>query len=211
MRALWIWGGALVVYGVFSLWYNSWGQPLTQAEIDDYMERAQASSEAPDARLLSTLRGFLEADDGGEFFMLNLIRLHQAPVTHPGSGEKQPARNVLEVYMSHMMRALFVRACHPAFVGRPTASYVEHWGVEPDPGWTFAAIIRYRSRRDMMDVATDPAFAQAHPYKFAAIANTLAFPVVPGMIFFGPRLWFALALLLLASLGHLLLHARRST
>jgi hypothetical protein len=103
------------------------------------------------------------------------------------------------------MPALFKRAGHPIFVGPAAGGYLEHWGVEPNPGWTFAGIIRYRSRRDMIVLATDPAFDPAHAYKIAAMANTLAFPVTPAMTFFGPRVWMALVLLLLAALAHLML------
>ena len=82
---------------------------------------------------------------------------------------------------------------------------VEHWGVEPDPGWSMAGVIRYRSRRDMIELATDPAFAPAHAFKIAAMSHTLAFPVAPGFTVLGPRVWLALVLGLLASLGQLLL------
>ncbi len=60
----------------------------------------------------------------------------------------------------------------------------------------------------MMELATDPAFAPAHAYKLAAIANTLAFPVAPAVQIFGPRVWLALLLALLATLGHLALRIR---
>jgi hypothetical protein len=136
--------------------------------------------------------------------MVNLIRLHPNHVAMPGSGELQPARRVLAGYTNHFMPALFKRAGHPIFVGPAAGGYLEHWGVESNPGWTFAGIIRYRSRRDVMALATDPAFDPAHAYKIAAMANTLAFPVTPAMVFFGPRVWIALVLLLVAAVGHLL-------
>ena len=61
----------------------------------------------------------------------------------------------------------------------------------------------------MMELATDPAFEPAHAYKIAAIANTLAFPVAPPVLLFGPRVWVPLVLALLAALGHLALRRRR--
>ncbi len=203
MRSWWIWGVALLLYGAFSLWYNNLSGPLSAAEIDSYLERFETSADRPDRERLAVVRAFLEADDGGEFFMLNLIRFHEGPVADPGSGERQPARRVLEGYTDHFMPELFKRAGHPAFGGRAAGGYFEHWGVEPDPGWSFGAAIRYRSRRDMMELATDPAFEPAHAYKLAAMANTLAFPVAPAFQLFGPRVWVALMLALLACLGHL--------
>jgi hypothetical protein len=105
------------------------------------------------------------------------------------------------------MPEVLKRGGHPAFAAPAAGDYVEHWGVEADPGWTFSGIIRYRSRRDMMILATDPRFDDAHAYKIAAIANTLAFPVAPTLVFIGPRVWIGLGLALLAALGHLALRA----
>jgi hypothetical protein len=116
---------------------------------------------------------------------------------------------VLEGYTDHFMRALFLRAGHPAFAGPAAGRYLEHWEVAPDPGWSFTGIIRYRSRRDMAELATAAEFEPAHVFKRAAIANTFAFPVTPGVLFFGPRIWVALALALLAALGHLARNALR--
>jgi hypothetical protein len=211
MSGLWIWGGALVVYLAFSLWYNNLRGPLTRAEIESYVQRFEASANQPDPERAAAAREFLEGDDGGEFFMVNLIRLSERPVPHPESGEPQAARRVLEGYTSEFMPALFKRAGHPAFVGRAAGGYLEHWGVETNPGWTFAGVIRYRSRRDMIELATHPFFDPAHAYKIAAMANTLAFPVAPAMVFLGPRVWVGLVLALLAALGQLALQAWRST
>lgn len=204
MRARWIWGGALLGYGLFALWYDGWRGPLEAHEIDVLIERARTQGHIEPDRL-ATVRAFLEADDGGEFFMLNLLRVQPEPVAVPGSDERRPAREVMEGYTKHFMPALFRRAGHPALIGRAAGGYVEHWGVEPDPGWSVAGVIRYRSRRDMMELATDPAFEPAHAFKIAALANTLAFPMSPAFVVAGPRIWVALLFALLAALAHLLL------
>jgi hypothetical protein len=208
MRARWIWIGALLLYGVFSLWYVNWRGPLSEAEVDHYMELARDRTRVEPERL-ETLRTFLEADDGEEFFMLNLIRLNPEPITMPGAAAPESAQAVLERYTGYFMPALFARAGHPAFIGRAAGGYLEHWGVEPDPGWTIAGAIRYRCRRDMIELATDPTFGPAHEFKIAAIVNTLAFPVHPGFVVLGPRIWVALVLALCAALVHLTLQARR--
>ncbi len=207
MRPAWIWVAALAIYGVFSLWYNGVRGPLTPDEIESYLGRFDASPEATPERR-AAVRDFLEADDGGQFFMVNLTRMHEGEVSVPG-GESGPAARVLERYTRHFMPALFRRAGHPVLLGPAAGRYVEHWGVEPDPGWSFVGVVRYRSRRDMMELATDPAFEPAHAYKIAAMANTLAFPVAPPVLLFGPRVWVPLVLALLAALGHLALRRRR--
>ncbi len=105
--------------------------------------------------------------------------------------------------------ALFRRAGHPAFAGPAAGGYVENWGVEQNPGWTFSGVIRYRSRRDMIELATDPKFEPAHAYKIAAMPHTLAFPVTPAVTVVGPRVWVALLLTAVAAVAQLGVRAIR--
>jgi hypothetical protein len=205
MTALLIWGTAGLIYAGFSLWYNSLRGPLSPAEIDVYMERLRTQSGAT-AERLAPVREFLAADDGREFFMVNLIRMHDGPVKEPGTGQEKSAREALSGYTRYFLVALFRRAGHPVWGGPSAGHYVEHWGTEPDPGWTLALVVRYRSRRDMIDLAADPRFAPAHAYKVAAMSNTLAFPVSPGYAVFGARFGFALVVALIAALLHLAIH-----
>ena len=209
MNPVWIWLAAIAAYGVFSLWYNNWRGPLTPEEIEHYAKRLEGRAEGGiDPERFAAVRKFLEADDGREFFMVNLVRLNPGEVAVPGSDEKLPAPEVLRKYTGYFMPALFRKAGHPAFFARAAGGYVESWGVEPDPGWSFAGMVRYRSRRDMMDLATNPDFDPAHVYKIAAMASTFAFPASPGMVFFGPRVWVGLALGLVAALGQLFFGTR---
>jgi hypothetical protein len=69
--------------------------------------------------------------------------------------------------------------------------------------------MRYRSRRTMMEISTDPAFAGRHDFKLAALDKTIAFPVSPLLNPGDARLLLALALLV-AVLGADLALFRRS-
>ncbi len=195
----WIWAGAVVCYAAFWAWYVGFGGPLTKAEVDAYL--AKLSPElGVDAERRERMRTFLESDDGGEFFMVNLIRLQPGQVTPPGGGQPAPAMEVLEGYTGPFMRALLLRGGHPALIGRAAAGYLEEWGVEKNPGWSASGIIRYRSRRDLVELATDPQFAGIHAFKSVAMSNTLAFPIAPARMFFSPRVTAALLIALVASL-----------
>ena len=182
-----IWAVALAVYVAFAAWYGGVRGPLAPAEIAAHLARLSAGG-AYDADQLAAVRAFLEADDGREFFMVNLVRMQ------PGDA----ARQELERYTGPFLGALLRRAGHPAFVAPAAATYLERWNVAPDPGWSFAGVIRYRSRRDMIELVTDPAFEPWHAHKLAAIASTLAFPVTPARIWIGPRVWVALLVALVA-------------
>ena len=68
------------------------------------------------------------------------------------------------------------------------------------PGWTLVGYMRYRSRRDLMKLTSDPRFQNGHAYKHAAISMTSSFPTRPQPIgFVGPRVWVALVLALAAA------------
>lgn len=200
MTTLWIWAGAALLYLAFWTWYVGFQGPLTKSEIDGYLAKLSPElSVDPERR--ERMRLFLESDDGGEFFMVNLIRLHPEPVRPPDGGPPAPAARVLEGYTTPFMRALLLHGGHPALGGRAAAGYLEAWGVEKNPGWTAAGIIRYRSRRDLIELATAPVFAPIHAWKDVAMSNTLAFPIAPARIFFSPRIVVALALALVAALA----------
>ena len=63
--------------------------------------------------------------------------------------------------------------------------------------WSIGAGMRHRSRRDMLEIATNPAFSGKHEFKIAAMENTIAFPIDPWYQFGDPRLVLALLLALI--------------
>jgi len=207
MHPAWIWLAALAAWAAFSGWYWNWRGPLSKDEIDRGLA-ALGGTGNHDEEVLATMRAFLEADDGREFLMLNLLRLQPGLVTPPGGGQPMAAREMLESYSRPFLGALLRRAGHPAFIGPAAAGgYLEQWGVEKSPGWTAAAAIRYRSRRDLLAMATMPGFESIHAFKKTGLSNTLAFPVSPARVVVGPVLAAPLGFALLAALGHLALRA----
>ncbi len=203
MSAMWIWATAATLYALFRAWYDNWRGPLRGAEIDAFLAKLEGT---PPAELtdLATLRTFLEADDGREFVMLNLVRLHPGEIRHPTTGKPTTARRLLSSYLGGFLPVLLRHGGHPVMHALKIGGYVDAWNVPPDPGWTLVGMVRYRSRRDMMQLATHPRFQDAHLYKTAAMPLTLSFPTAtaPGL-FLGPRIWVALLLALAAALTHI--------
>ena len=64
-------------------------------------------------------------------------------------------------------------------------------GVEGIETWDQAGMMRYRSRRDMLEIVTNPQFAGRHDFKFAAIEKTIAYPIDPWFHLGDPRLLLA--------------------
>ena len=195
-----IWGGAALLYAGFRLWYDGFRRPLTAAEIEAFMQQAEKSS-IERATDLGEMRRFLEADDGKEFVMLNLVKLHADPVPHPDTGAPTKAREIVQAYMKDFLPTLLRTGGVPLMQARKVGPYVDSWDVAPDPDWTLVGYMRYRSRRDLMRLSVDPRFQDGHGYKHAAIPMTFSFPTQPQTIgFLGPRVWVALVLALAAAL-----------
>lgn len=109
----WIWGGALALYVLFRLWYDNWRGPLTKAEIDAFFE--QVHGKYGGGNDPGVLRSFLEADDGQEFVMLNLVKIEQGMVIDPQTGKELSGREAMRRYSDPFVRALIARAATPAW------------------------------------------------------------------------------------------------
>ena len=207
MASFWVWGVALLVYGVFLGWYVNWRGPLSKAEIEDLMARMRASNVGHgDQDELPVLQRFLEADDGREFFMLNVIRMSDTDVADPATGTMRPARELMAGYTRMFMPALFARGGHPALAARRIGGMVDTWGLKEVPEWSMMGYVRYRSRRDLAHLVCDPRFSGAHAFKFAAMPQTFNFPTRPMiMTLADPRLWVGLSLALLAAVAQIAL------
>jgi len=203
LGAWWIWVVALALYIVFRLWYDNWRGPLSPQEVNDFMNQVSGlkMSEYSDPK---DLRAFLEADDGKEFVMVNLVRVHTGELAHPHTGKPTKGIDLLREYGNSFVKVLVRHGWHPVLVMRKVGGYIDSWNTPPDPGWHVAGSMRYRSRRDMMQLALDPSVRDVHILKTAATATTFSFPsqVVLGLAI-RPRVWVALLLTLSAALVHL--------
>jgi hypothetical protein len=198
-----IWAAALLLWLAFRLFYDGLRRPLRREEIDAFLatlgpRMAETGNDA------ARLRAFLEADDGREFVMVNLVGTRAGPVTDPDSGETREGSEWLRRYSDPFVRGLIARGGHPLFVGRKVGGYIDAWNVPADPGWSLVGTMRYRSRRDLIRMASDPAFRAAHPAKLLGIATTFSFPTQRQIAFYAsPRVTMGLLLGLLAALAHI--------
>lgn len=176
------WVLAGLAYVLFLLWYMPWGGPLSEQEIEAFMASRPLGNDAGAAEL----RAFLERDEGRPFVMVNLMELK------PG-GEAHLAR-----YMDYMWPALLWRACHPIFSGDTSMRAMDLWGIEGAEYWSAAALMRYRSLRDLLQIAGNDAFSDSHEFKFLAMRKTIAVPSAPRFNLADLRVLVGLMLLLAA-------------
>lgn len=141
----------------------------------DEIERyMQAFNASDDSRNTdaAVFRKFLEDDDGKEVVMANLVELHKGDVSHP-------------VYQA-----------------RTVGGYIDSWNADNNVSFGVSAMMRYRSRRDMVELVIDPRFSDSHIYRLAAIERTISFPTQVMMsTSLRPPHVVLLVLLLLASIA----------
>jgi hypothetical protein len=112
-------------------------------------------------------------------------------------------------YMGHMLTALLTRASHPVIMGPAIAPSMNIVGIEGAENWDGAALVRYRSRRTLLEIISNPAFAGNHDFKSAALIKTIAFPIEPKLYLGDLRLILGLILLALTALIDSWLMSRR--
>jgi len=189
------WAVPFGLWLVFAWWYTNTDGPLTEAEVESFMALMEERGNNPER--LDTMRKFLENDTGDDFAMLNLIELNEDVPPLDGLPPGATAEDAIDGYMAHMWPALFSRACHPVMFGTAATSAVDVWGINGATTWSQGALMRYRSRRDLLNIASNPDFSGPHEFKVAGMNKTIAIPLDPWVQAGDPRLLFgALALLI---------------
>ena len=204
-----VWLVAAALYVGFRLFYDNWRGKLSQGEIDTMLARIEAQGEG-DLNDMGIVRTFLENDDGREFLMVNLVKVPETTVTDPDTGAQVPAADMMKKYSSAFIKRLLRYGGHPAIAARKVGGYVDAWMVGPDPGWTIAGVMRYRSRRDLLKIAADPNFHRVHKYKVLGVAETFSFPTQAFLrAYVSPRVTVFLVLALAAALAQVAILATR--
>jgi hypothetical protein len=195
-RSLILWSILAALYLGFRLWYDGGGGPLTPEEVQHYV--AILEQREMDPARIENLRKFLSEDTGSDFVMANFIDLQDVP----------GAQEELDRYMAHMYPAMFARAGHPVLAGPVVGGALDLWGIDGAEHWTMVGLVRYRSRRDMIEIATDPAFRDAYEFKNSSMQKTIAIPSEPFLQLGSPRWLVAGALVTIGALLQLALGRR---
>ena len=193
-RTRWIWLILVGLYAAFFGWYTSFGGPLSDEEIDNYIARLESSEPAPPPERIARLRRFMEEDTGDDFVMVNVIDIYETPLQIDGVEPGETSEEVLAKYMDYMLPELLSRASHPVLYGEAANTAMDLMNAEGMDRWTRGAGMRYRSRRDLLEIAGNSEFADSHEFKVAAMRKTIAFPIDPWFQLGDPRIVLALLL-----------------
>jgi hypothetical protein len=201
-----LWVAPGIAYLFFCFWYTDLSGPLTKAEIDGYTTALAQGGGAPDR--IARIRRFLEADNGRQFIMVNMLDMATAPPAVRGAPSDATADDLMDRYMQHMYPELFRRACHPVFVGDAAFDALDIVGIDNAEHWSRTALMRYRSRRDMIEIATNPAFGGRHEFKLAALEKTIAYPVETVLYLSDPRVLLLVLLLAIVAVTDIACYGR---
>ena len=190
------------LYGLFLLWHNRWfSNPLTSAEVDSYLTKLQADDSEKETADMdeASFHAFLRADDGKPFYMVNLMQFrekaHYPDGSHP---EVKTGQQANALYGKAVVKELLKRGSYPVFLSRKLAN-LYHAGKGTD-FFEEVGIIRYRSRRDLLEMATSERFKSAEPHKWASMEATVVV-ATRKLILLDPSIIIPATLLIAATIG----------
>lgn len=191
-----------VIYAVFVLWYGGNGKPMTPQEKDELFARITESAKtggAADPHAREALLRLAATDDGKEFFMINLIRFRAKAAYPAGYDYGDDALEADARYNEAVVPALIKHGSIPVFLGTPEGPFLTEAG---DTEWQRVAIVRYRSRRDLLEMCVDLAGNNSAVHKWAAIEKTQVFPASSPFNLFFVRGLMAVLIGIIGLLAH---------
>ena len=211
--AVWVWLALGIAYFAFFFWYTSFAGPLTPEEITRYSAVVEDLTEG-DPERIAAWQHFMETDTGDDWAMISVVDLRETPTPAPGVEPGQSSEEVLERYTEPFFSQVIPTGAHPVAAGSAAAPAIDIWGVENATDWSEGVLVRWRSRRDIMqfmeDLQAESRDGNIHDFKIAAIEKTIAYPLDPWFQVGAPRLILALAFLVIG-LSVELLSRREST
>ena len=186
------------VYIIFFAWYTNLNKPLTDQEVKNYIEILQQSSNNEES--LNMITNFLSNDDGKQFIMVNLLGYTDNPPLLEKTEGAENGKELVDYYTSFMFKEMFTRASHPVIFGSVVGPSIEVIGIKNARSWDEIGLIRYRSRRDMMEIIINPEFQNRHAYKIGGLERTIASPIQPSIFIDGRFIFFLMLSLLYLSI-----------
>ena len=188
----------LTTYTIFFAWYSNLNKPLTDTEVENYLNILQKSSSNQES--LDAINKFLSNDDGKQFIMVNLLSYSDNPPLLEKTEGAKNGKELVDYYTSFMFKEMFTRASHPVIFGSVVGPSIEVIGMQNARSWDEVGLIRYRSRRDMMEIIINPEFQNRHAYKIGGLERTIASPMQPSIFIDGRFIFFLMLLLLYLSI-----------
>lgn len=154
----------LLVASALMYWYQWSSSALLPSDVDRYMTLIEAQTQNPGGRHdLSTLREFLSEDDGDPVYTVNLYDFHDIADYPEGSRFDGTGAEAYNRFSDAMIPLMTKRGSHPV--------YGSNWSDQANSNWDRIVIVRYRSRRDLVDLFATKQFADASLHKWASLRD----------------------------------------
>ena len=204
----------LSMYFAFLIWYSGSGDKMTPTEIKRgidtlkayALENEEVSSFYGTDNTIDSLNTMALTDDGGEFIMVNLIKyrdIAKYPENSKWSNDTDPMIAEQRYFEGLKM---FRKVGHPIFFSKVVSKFID----DSDSGeWDVVILVRYRSMRDLFNMAIDAAVSGNSIHKWASIEKTNVFPVKSQISLFLPKFFITLLFLLVAYIPALIKRAHQ--
>ena len=171
----------ILTYTAFLIWYGGKGKPLSTAEAESLLaemlkQAGKTQGTGSESPLLNQFRALAKSDDGQEYYMVNLLKFRKHALYPPGSPYNDDPMAANNRYNRAIIPLLLKHGGHPVFDSLVLGRFIH---PEAADDWDHVAMVRYRSRRDMLKMAAKIAGKGADIHKWAALEKTQVFPVRP--------------------------------
>lgn len=155
-------GVAALIFLALMYWYEWSARTLTLSEVNAYMATIEAQTQNPGPQHdLPALRKLLEEDDGKPIYTANLYKFNEVADYPEDSDFSGTGEEAYDRFSSVMISLMTKRGSHPI--------YGSSWADEANSKWDRIVIVRYRSRRDLVDLFATDAFAEVSLHKWASL------------------------------------------
>ena len=179
-----LWIGLGIAYAALLAWHQPLRGPLTEEEVRAaFGARFEQMQDLQDVQASSLLEFFL-TDDGRPFYMVNLDALpEQTPETDAAA----------QTYAAFMAPRLLARASYPVLSSDVIGGLTNTLGPSVDRAERLV-VVRYRSRRDFLNIISTPEFREALQHKSASLEGWYSAPSSPAATVSLPLLAFIVVL-----------------
>ncbi|MGL6106562.1 hypothetical protein [Romboutsia sp.] len=178
----------VIVYVSFANYHNGSGKKLTNQEVDNYISEMQRNitKDSTGVELSSAeieqVRYFGYNDDGKSFYMINLMRANEKPMYPAGHDYPGNVADAKKRYVDGATALLLKKLDYPVV----NLSYASREAMSQGSGelekFDQFYLIRYKNRKDFMELISNPAYAPIAMHKFAADKDTILIPITTGDI-----------------------------
>ena len=165
-----LWIGLAIVCAALIAWHQPLRGPLSEAEVRAAFGGQYDQMLQNEATQAQAFLDFFLTDDGRPFFMVNLNALPE---------QTPDVEDAARQYGSFMMLQLLPRASYPVMSTDVIAGLTNSLGVDLTP-FDRLVVVRYRSRRDFLEIVATSAFRQEVGNKGASLDGWYSAPTTIG-------------------------------